>query len=308
MRIRLIAGLGLGVLGTIATACSSSSSGNNNPYPDIDHFCAAVAKAECQESTNCGTDESSCETYRTKVCTEGTIIVPLQPSDTLSRAYTSGNVQKCIDALNNAFGNNNVQIKYDDLFKSGGLVDTCEAVFQGNVGNGSGCTTDYDCTQMGEVCASVPGQTPACATPTTKQLGSACADPGDTCASGNYCSNASGSPKCVASETNGGPCKSNDECVSGLHCVSGACSALAMSGEACASNSDCDPTAPFCDPDVNKCAVGLGFLNGSFDCNGFLLGQGLPDAGGGPSVGDSGTGGNDGGTMEAATTDAPSGG
>ena len=307
MRIRLIAGLGLGALGIITAACSSSSSGNNNPYPDVDHFCAAVAKAECQESTNCGSDESQCETYRTKVCTQGTIIVPLTPTDTLSRQYDSSKAQACIDALNGAFGNSNVQIKYDDLFKTGGLVDTCEAVFTGNVGNGSACTTNYDCTQAGEVCASVPGQQAACATPTMKALGSACADPGDTCATGNYCSNASGSDKCVAAETNGGPCKANDECVTGFHCVGGACAAVEGSGGACATNADCDPTmAPFCDPDVDKCAVGLGFLNGSFDCTGFLLGQNLPD--GGPTVGDSGGGGNDGGTMEAATGDAPSGG
>jgi len=304
MRIRLIAGLGLGALGIITTACSSSSSGNNNPYPDIDHFCAAVAKAECQESTNCGVDETQCETYRTRVCTQGTVIVPLTPTDTLSRTYTTGNAKSCIDALNGAFGNNNVQIKYADLFKTGGLVDTCEGVFVGNVGNGSGCTTNYDCTMSGEVCASVPGQQAACATPTTKQVGSACADPGDTCATGNYCSNASGSDKCVAAGTEGGPCKANNQCVAADHCVSGACAALALSGGACATNDDCDPSAPFCDPDVDKCAVGLGFLNGSFDCNGFLLGQNLPD--GGVTVGDSG-GGNDGGTMEAAT-DAPSGG
>lgn len=305
MRIRLIAGLGLGALGTIATACSSSSSGNNNPYPDVQHFCAAVAKAECQEATNCTVDESQCETWREHQCNSGIIIVPLSPSDTLSRQYTPGNAQACINALNSAFGcgNNCIQIKYDDLFKSGGLVDTCEAVFQGNAGNGSGCTTNYDCTQSGEVCAAVPGQQAACATPTMKQLGSACADPGDTCGSDNYCSNASGSPKCVASETTGGPCKANDECVSTDHCVNGACTALALSGGACSTNADCDPSVPLCDPDVDKCATSLGFLNGSFDCTGFLLGQGLPD-GGGPVVNDAGGGGNDGGT----TGDAPSGG
>lgn len=305
MRIRLIASLGLGALGIVVTACSSSSSGNNNPYPDPKSFCAAVAKAECQESTNCGVDESQCETWRATQCNGGTIIVKLAPTDTLSRQYTSGKAKACIDALNGAFGGGNDKITYDDLFKSGGLVDTCEAVFQGNVGNGSGCTTNYDCTQSGEVCASVPGQQAACATPTMKAQGSACADPGDTCSDGNYCSNASGSPKCVASETTGGPCKANDECVSADHCVSGACAQKEVAGGPCTSNDDCDSTAPFCDPDVDKCAVGLGFLNGSFDCNGFLLGQNLPD--GGPVVNDSGSG-NDGGTMEAATGDAPSGG
>jgi hypothetical protein len=306
MRIRLIAGLGLGALGIVTVACSSSSSGNNNPYAKQSDFCAAVAKAECQEATNCGVDETQCETWRARQCNSGTIIVPLTPSDTLSRQYNPDKAKACIDALNGAFGNSNVQIKYGDLFNKGGLVDTCEAVFAGNVGNGSACTTDYDCTQMGEVCASVPGQQAACATPTMKALGSACADPGDTCATGTYCSNASGSDKCVAAETNGGPCQSNDECVTGFHCVNKACTAQALSGGACATNSDCDPSAQFCDPDVDKCTVGLGFLNGSFDCNGFLLGQNLPD--GGPTVGDSGGGGNDGGTMEAATGDAPSGG
>jgi hypothetical protein len=306
MRIRLIAGLGLGALGIVVTACSSSSSGNNNPYPDVATFCQAVAKAECQEATNCGVDETQCETYRTSQCQQGTIIVKQTPSDTLSRTYSSGKAKTCLDALNgsNAFGGGNLQIKYADLQK---LLDSCEAVFVGNAGNGSGCVTKYDCTNPGEICAPLPGRTDqgACATPTQKMTGDVCADPGDTCPDNNYCSTASGTPTCVASSTTG-PCQSNLQCDTAYHCVSGACAARAESGGACSTDADCDPKmAPFCDPDVDTCAVGLGFLNGSFDCNGFLLGQNLPDAG--PTVGDSG-GGNDGGTMEAATSDAPSGG
>ncbi|HTQ42180.1 MAG TPA: dickkopf-related protein [Polyangiaceae bacterium] len=305
MRIRLIAGLGFGALGIVVTACSSSSSGNSNPYPDVATFCQAVAKAECQEATNCGVDETQCETYRASQCQQGTIIVKQTPTDTLSRTYTSGNAKGCLDALNGAFGGGNVQIKYADLQK---LLDSCEAVFVGNAGNGSGCVTKYDCTKSGEICAPLPGRTDqgACATSTPKMTGDVCADPGDTCPDSNYCSTASGTPTCVASSTTGGPCQSNLQCVTSDHCVNGACAARAESGGACSTDADCDPmTAPFCDPDVNKCAVGLGFLNGSFDCNGFLLGQNLPD--GGPTVNDSGGGGNDGGTMEAAT-DAPSGG
>lgn len=307
MRIRLIAGLGLGALGIVASACSSSSSGNNNPYPDVQHFCAAVAKAECQEATNCGVDEAQCETYRTAQCQQGTIVVKQAPSDTLSRTYTSGNAQACIDALNDSshgFGGGNVQIKYPDLQK---IVDACEAVFVGNAGNGSGCVTKYDCTKSGEICAPLPGRMDqgACATPTAKMTGDVCADPGDTCPDNNYCSTASGTPTCVASSTTKGPCQSDIQCITTDYCVNGACETKQVSGGTCTSDADCDSTAPFCDPDVDKCAVGLGFLNGSFDCNGFLLGQNLPDAGG-PVVNDAG--GNDGGTMEAATGDAPSGG
>jgi hypothetical protein len=303
MRTHLIAGLALGALGIVAAACSSSSSGQN-PYQKQSDFCTAVAKAECLEAPNCGVDPTQCETWRTSQCNRGIVIVPLTPpSDTLSRTYTPDKAKASVDALNGAFGN--AQIKYQpDLQK---LIDTCEAVFAGNAGNGATCTSNYDCTQNGEICASVPGQAQAaCATPTMKQQGSVCADPGDQCATGNYCSNASGTPKCVAAGTSGGPCMANDQCAGNtLHCANNACAARVMAGGSCSSNDDCDPSAPYCDPDVDKCAVGLGFLNGSFDCNGFLLGQNLPD--GGPTVGDSG-GGNDGGTMEAATGDAPSGG
>jgi hypothetical protein len=313
MRIRLIAGLGLGALGIVASACSSSSSGNSNPYQTQSDFCAAVAQAECQETgdNNCSISVSQmqCVTWRTSQCMQGNIILPLANSDTTSRTYTPGNAKACIDALNSAF--NQVQIKYTDLFKSGGLVDTCEHVFVGNAGDGSGCHSDYDCTVSGEVCAPILGQaTGACAKPTPKMLGEACADPGDECATSTYCAIPSGGslPKCVASANTGAICSGSNQCVAADYCATGGtsstCQVRVQSGGACTSTGDCD-TNLFCDPDVNQCKGSLGFVSGSPDCNGFLLGQNLPDAGG-VTVGDSG-GGNDGGTMEAAT-DAPSGG
>ena len=314
MRIRLIAGLGLGALGIVATAaCSSSSSGNSNPYEHQSDFCTAVANAECQETgdNNCSiaVDQMQCVTYRTSECMQGHIILSNLPSsDTTSRTYTPDNAKACIDALNGAFSN--VQIKYDDLFKSGGLIDTCEHVFVGNAGDGSGCHTDYDCTVNGEVCAPIVGEsTGACAKPTPKMLNEACADPGDECAPSTYCAVPSGGslPKCIASADTNQSCSTSDECVAADYCAPNQkCQPRVQSGGACLTNDDCQ-TGLFCDPDVLQCKGSFGFVSGSPDCNGFLLGQNLPDAGG-VTVGDSGGGGNDGGTMEAATGDAPSGG
>lgn len=317
MRTRLVVGLVTGALGTLVLACSSSSSPSGpppNPYPDVNTFCAKVAAAECQAtgvwaacSVSDGTT-TSCESFRQSECLKGSIVVPFPGSaSALSRTYTSGNVQACLDALNgsSAFGNTGaaVSLTYSELFGAGGLVSVCEQVFVGSAAHGAACNTNYDCTASGDICAPVIGQTAGqCSTPTPKKLGDVCADPGDQCATGSYCAvPTSGLPKCTAIQAVGQSCTTSDECGSSARCAGGTCAALGGTSAPCASNDDCDPAiAPFCDvyrPGGAVCAKGLGFTNASPDCEGFLLGKGLtsgtPDAGGGDSGsssgGDSGT-------------------
>lgn len=309
MRTRLVVGLTFGALGMIATACSSSSSSSAppNPYPDVEHFCAAVAQAECQVLPNCETATSAltteCETYRQSECESGSIIVQFPGSSSaLSRTYTSANVTACLNALNTAFApaSSGVNlVSYDQLFGTGNLIDTCEAVFVGTAANGAACNTDYDCTTSGDVCAPVLGQTQGqCATPTSKMLGDACANPGDECASGSYCApSASSLPKCVAAVTVGQSCDATTvgECGASGQCAGGVCAALSELNGACGSNTDCD-SGLFCDLyGGGKCEKALNLGSGSPDCSGFLLGTGTSD-GGETGGGDSGAPTGDGAT------------
>jgi hypothetical protein len=239
---------------------------------------------------NCGVGgmtASDCQTYRESQCEQGAIVMPFPGSGSaLQRTYTSGNVKACIDALNSAFTPDSSgvnTISFSQLFGSGNLVDTCEAVFVGSAGNGATCTTKYDCTASGETCAPVLGESMGqCATPTTKMLGDACADPGDTCSSGTYCqSTAGGLPKCVAALATGTACDSTDQCAATDHCAGSVCTALSGPGGACGSNADCDPNQdPLCDLYAGgECEKGLILGGGSYDCKGFLFGIGVSDGG-----------------------------
>ncbi len=310
MRTRLVVGLVVGALGMVATACSSSSSPSAppNPYPDVEHFCAAVAQAECQVLPNCETASSAltmqCQTYRQSECENGSIIVQFPGSGSaLTRTYTSSKVTACLTALNNAFAPSSAGVNlvsYDQLFGAGALIDTCEGVFVGTAANGAACNTNYDCTTAGDSCAPVLGQTQGqCATPTSKMLGDACADPGDECASGTYCApSASSLPKCVAAENVGQSCTATTagECGATGQCSGGVCAALSELNGACGSNTDC-AAGLFCDLyGGGKCEKALNLGSGSPDCNGFLLGMGTSD--GGTTPGDSG-----GPTGDGATTD-----
>ena len=299
MRTRLVVGLATLGLGTLAFGCSSGSPGAPpNPYPDVEHFCAAVAAAECQSGGVFGdcsvASESSanCEMFRTSECLKGAFVVPFPGSDSAvkNRTYTSANVPACLDALNTVFSNSSgaVEISFTDLFGAdgtSGLVGACEAVFAGSAGHGAGCTTTYDCTTTGDVCAPVIGQAQGqCATVTTKHLNDACADPGDQCASGTYCATSStGVPKCQPIVAMGSACTTGDQCGGTGRCTGGVCGPRSMAGQSCATDADCDPTsAPFCD--VYRlggavCAKGLVFAGGSADCQGYLFGQGLSDGG-----------------------------
>jgi hypothetical protein len=297
MRNQLIAGLAAGALGLVV-ACSSSSSQSTPPDSDTAAFCTDWAKAVCQLSSICNFDPATCSAYQTGVCND----FVQQAQSSSARHYTQPGGKACIDALNSAYGGSPSRI---DVGKLTSLEDTCNKAFTGNVASDSACTSDYDC-QSGLRCSTIPGQNASvCASGNPKNAGDICSA-GDTCATNTYCAPVTGAePKCKPAATMGQPCSAQIPCDSMSYCgPSGTCQMKAAMGEACATNADC--STGYCDvyPPA-ACTDGLTFARGAIDCNG-VAGLDRPDSGG-PTVTDSGTG-NDGGTTEAATGDAPSGG
>jgi hypothetical protein len=302
MRTRLVIGIAAGAFGALALACSNSSS--PDPYASVDEFCTAYAKAVCQvvSSTSCGLSASAadtCQSYQSNSCNQNAV----QATASGTRQYKSGNVQPCIDALNGAYGNNPSAVSLQQLTD---INTKCEQVFQGSAGNGAACTSNYDCTQSGEICATAPGVGSVCATPTQKNDGDFCADPGDQCPSTDYCAPMSGTSKCVAAPTQGQPCSASTPCNRSNHCFGGTCQTLAAQGAPCSTTADC-VSGQMCDTYTSAalptptCEPGLSFGRGSPDCLG-IVGQGtIPQDAGGPTVNDAGSDAN-------ASTDAPTGG
>ena len=128
MRNRLVFDLALGALG--GTICACSATGSSPPYPDVQSFCIAKAKAECQIAARCNVDANACQTYRASLCST-------EASDAMrsgTRKYVADNAQACIDSVNGAYGGDHAEILFAKLEGPSSIADTCGRVFSGNAG------------------------------------------------------------------------------------------------------------------------------------------------------------------------------
>jgi hypothetical protein len=168
-------------------------------------------------------------------------------------------------------------------------------VFQGKGEvNVDSCDVKYDCAKK-VIC-----DKSLCAT--QKSVTGACANPGDTCPSDQYCAqNASSVYVCMPKGSNGATCDGSTPCVDNLRCSGTSCADRVAQAGACTSNADCVSTAPYCDPYAgNKCDQGLSFASGSTSCNDY--------GGSGTPAGTGGAGGIDGGPVDASTGSGGGGG
>ncbi len=301
MRIRLI-GLGIGALASLASlaalapACSSSQP---NPYATVSEYCAAYAKAVCQiGNTSCQFPVSTCETYQTNQCSTAA----QQATASGALTYTPGNVQACINQLNNAYGSTPSSLPIATLNQ---INQICGDVFVGSVGTGGACQITSDCNVSGEICASAPGQTAKCEQPTQKTAGAQCLDVGDQCPTGDYCDSTMGSSTygtCIAAQTTGQACSATQPCDGNNSCVGGTCALLAAEGAPCSTNADC-ASGLFCDTYTDSvtptpaCVSAYTFARGAVDCLGIegqSTGGMAPE--GGTSEGGGAEGGGEGGT------------
>jgi hypothetical protein len=274
MRIRQVVGVGAGVglVAALAVGCMAKKSA---PYPDVTSFCDAKAEAECQIAMTCLIPPDQCKVTRAADCNSDAMTATA--NGTGSRKYTQDNAQACIDALNSAYGNGNTSVSFATLEGKGSIADICGRVFSGNSSMNQPCQSSYDCT--GDlICAPVmPGSTSlVCAASVTVKEGEFCATPGSTCATDSYCAlpSAGAAYECEVAQSEDQTCDPVTEpCVSADRCVSAgtgqACEPRVSLGQACQSNDDCAPGAPYCDPYVNKCTPGQSFAAGAADCAGF---------------------------------------
>lgn len=302
MRIRQVFGLGaaVGLVTAFATACAAKKP---LPFPDVLSFCNAKAQAECQIATTCLISSSDCEAERASLCNEdASQAVRLGGV----RQYTQANAQRCIDAVNSAYGNGHTSVSYMQLIGPGSITDLCERVFAGNASMDDPCQSSYDCTGNLVCAPTTPGASAdggsgsfVCAPPTQVAEGAFCTTPGSVCATNTYCglpAAGGGTYICEASMQVGQPCSDTEPCVSTARCKTATgvttqtCEARATIGQDCVTSDDCDPSAPYCDPYLpNQCAPGLSFAAHAPDCMAFtsagadVSGSSAADAGAGAS-------------------------
>jgi hypothetical protein len=266
------------IMMTMTIGCGGK--GSSRP-PTVPELCTQMATQECQISASCG------QTLTMTDCLAKFQLACMSFAATAERAprvLTAGNVGRCINTTQNVFAK--PAITPADFVT---LTDDCNYVFQGNVDKLGSCTTKYDCAGS-RIC-----DKGKCADRVTKNRGEQCMDFGAVCNTGSYCATdtATGVLTCLAKADRGAVCDGSTPCLEAFRCSGGTCAPRLTTGT-CASDDECDPSVPYCDPYAGQtCDQGLRFAPGSVSCMtfpGFGGGAAGTDGGGttdsGPQNGD----------------------
>jgi hypothetical protein len=285
----------VGLFGLVTGGCSNATA----PYPDTGSFCESLAAAQCQSPDGgagipglCGVSADTCASAAQSACLESATKALMDPT----REYNQANAPACITATAEVYGN--PTISASDLTQ---LATICNAVFAGNAAIGGKCTSTASCAQGvdgGAAAADGGGPSVVCApvTPGSKELlcamavpvvaGGFCANPGDVCPTGTYCT---GSPAmCEEGASVEGTCTQVKGCAAGGYCDidegadKGVCKVGGGIGSECSTSANCGTMAPYCDMNVTAtsgsggsgaCEVGLSFAVGADDCKAFGAGK-----------------------------------
>jgi hypothetical protein len=222
-----------------------------------DQFCQEYAKRECGKVAGyCNFPASSCEPVRAAACQQ-----MASASKTGNRKFNSDNADRCLDQVNKTYGG--IPITPDKLEA---LDTACSRVFSGGAKANDACTIDFDCA--GDLICD-KGR---CGARRVVAAGGGCANIGETCPKGQYCSNATGLYQCTAKLAAGATCSDSQPCVESLRCT-GTCTARSEMGATCASDDEC--TSGYCTAypapgTPRKCGNGLSFAEGSASCTAYM--------------------------------------
>jgi hypothetical protein len=230
-----------------------------------DEFCKEYAKRECARVADlCSFMPSVCEPVRVTACR-----AMAASSKTGVRKFNPDNAQGCLDQVNTAYAN--VPI---DAAHLAALDKACARVFEGNAAATEACTVDFDCTKN-LVC-----DKGRCGTARVVGSGGGCANFGEVCPAGEYCSNATGFYLCTRRQAQGAACGAGQPCVEDLRC-NGTCGPRLDSGATCAADDECK--SAYCNAyppagSTRKCGAGLNFSEGSASCQAFMDPAATPPA------------------------------
>ncbi len=283
MRNWLAVGLVVGMVGSVAAGCSSSSSPMN-----VTTFCQQLAAAECPPvvALCLKLGETTCET-----AVEATCNANATASQKAGRTFVPGNVQACISAVQGAYAGltqSAQTLQWTTLNgssdtgapASGSPNDLCQRVFQGTVATDGDCKSTYDCAG-----SNICGENGTCGQETDQTANGGCGNAGDLCTAGTVCTQQGRDFVCTQGAAVGASCSATTPCVASAQCKSGKCVALGGKGASCTSNADCDPTGsyPFCDPGYGYvCGSGYDFANAD-ECTDFGKTLQAPGSGSGSS-------------------------
>ncbi len=235
------------LLGVVALAGCGSQPGPLTPA----EYCNQYAQDVCAAvTTACLVPEASCLTGQLVACN----------ADAQNKAgldFIPSNAQTCLDKVKATYGklNQGLAIPAAD-FQA--MNEVCSEVYRGTKVANASCAGDAECIS-GLIC-----DKGHCGTAAVVAPGAGCANIGETCPQGFYCSGASGIWVCASKVATGVACDDALPCLENLRCVAGVCTARLGIGEDCTLDQDC--SSGFCEPYALKCALELRFASGNVDC------------------------------------------
>ncbi len=253
MRTQILA---LALFGSLVGACGS----DDDSVLTRQQFCQEKARRECADVVPaCLIPEVECRASREAACnTQAAIDLSAQ------RTFSPSNAATCLSKVGDIFGKLNrgaVALTADEWRQQ---KAACERVFQGSALLNQKCNQTTDCSGI-LVC-----DRGYCGSPKRVSAGAGCANTGEYCEPGNYCSN-DARPLCTVRLGFGGACSATVPCLENLRCdLSGAvgmCSTLFTDSSPCLSDGDC--ASGFCEPFALRCSHDVRFASGTPACTAF---------------------------------------
>jgi hypothetical protein len=207
-------------------------------------ICAAVAPA-CLMTT------SACIAGRLADCST-------QAQQNLGRDFIPSNADVCLAKVGEVYGKLNQGAVALTAAAIASMNDACANVYRGTKALNGPCAVDVDCLD-GFIC-----DKGYCGRAKVVVQGQGCANIGEICPAGTYCSGAAPVSLCVSKGNLGAACNDSMPCLESLRCASGVCAVQLGVGLACSVDQDC--ATGFCEPYAQLCADDVRFANKSAAC------------------------------------------
>jgi hypothetical protein len=226
-----------------------------------EQFCQDYAHIECSKvAAFCSFNPTNCEPARVAACHQMALTLK-----GVGHQYNPANTDACLSKLGAAYQTLPITAT---MLK--GVDDTCARVFAGVAKVTEACMADYDCT------ADLICDKGHCGVQKVVSSGGLCANPGERCPMGEYCTNASGVYVCTKRVELGMTCSLSVPCLENLRCPTATCVPKLDTQGSCNSDDDC--LSGYCNRYVTSrtCGLGLTFSPESPSCNAYM---GIPDGG-----------------------------
>ena len=209
-----------------------------------DEYCNQRAAGECASlaggCTFSAADTAACTPKRKTVCVQEAAALKSPPK----RVFREAKGKACVAESKKLFTGATLVPSATWMT----LKETCARTFEGEAKATEACLISLDCVS-GLTCDKM-----FCGVAKTVAAGQGCANPGEQCGAGQYCTLSGTLYKCENRLALDQACNATKVCAENLRCLDGFCKERLVTGDTCVADGDCASTL-ICDPFVRKCST-----------------------------------------------------